>query len=631
MTHRRAVLALLVVLSFPVAAQQSVTYVPDWSEVWTNPGVLTRHYSQPLSMFPDATAGNCPRNEGYGMGLFKVRNGFMQVFQARDTTIQPGPTFIGDHLDAFFRDNATGGYSRVLGFFQLPQQQYIISQGDASVVDGGTLPGLENLQWQIGSGFAPVAGPPLTSDAPTVTRVYAFFAPESYPYDQAIGGHLIGFASYPVGEDGPFAMPWSGAWKNALSWNDSESKLTRGAPMRTLYLTNFTPVIAFRGDGAITTPAKAGARYVGGLTGWFDNGHFYLMLSTLLSSSLPNPSCPAYTAHAIGMLLFRVQWDAARADTGGLAMDAQGRPHVELYYSESPTTEKYFHPLPYPDQVISFSDDGKPWNCTSPSRQQFSGCCSNPPVPAGYAMIGGLGTSGEYYLPSSTYLAPSKMSFYTTLSKNATGNPAVDEPYVAKILRVARTGLAAPAFAFSEADTVVHPTPSSYYVAGAYQACLPNIGQLENGVMFGYRHVHSSITNCEGQYAFTIPKSPERSGFYTLTPCRLLDTRNPTGPLGGPSLAAGESRIFPLGGTCNVPATAKSLSLNVTAVPSADGSITAYAGGLDAPGTSIVSFRAGKVRSNNAQLGVGGLATLNVKNNSSGPVDVILDVNGFFE
>ena len=34
--------------------------------------------------------------------------------------------------------------------------------------------------------------------------------------------------------------------------------------------------------------------------------------------------------------------------------------------------------------------------------------------------------------------------------------------------------------------------------------------------------------------------------FYPLTPCRVADTRNAAGPLGGPSVAAGTSRAFPV-------------------------------------------------------------------------------------
>jgi hypothetical protein len=42
--------------------------------------------------------------------------------------------------------------------------------------------------------------------------------------------------------------------------------------------------------------------------------------------------------------------------------------------------------------------------------------------------------------------------------------------------------------------------------------------------------------------------------FFPLTPCRLVDTRGPTGALGGPSLVGNAARSFPLlAGACNVP------------------------------------------------------------------------------
>ncbi len=42
--------------------------------------------------------------------------------------------------------------------------------------------------------------------------------------------------------------------------------------------------------------------------------------------------------------------------------------------------------------------------------------------------------------------------------------------------------------------------------------------------------------------------------FYPLTPCRVLDTRNPDGPLGGPYLKTGQERDFPvLSSDCNIP------------------------------------------------------------------------------
>src|SRR5205807_1217221 len=46
--------------------------------------------------------------------------------------------------------------------------------------------------------------------------------------------------------------------------------------------------------------------------------------------------------------------------------------------------------------------------------------------------------------------------------------------------------------------------------------------------------------------------------FFPVTPCRLVDTRTATGPLGGPSLTGNTTRIFPiLSGPCNVPSAAQ--------------------------------------------------------------------------
>src|SRR5258708_36023001 len=52
--------------------------------------------------------------------------------------------------------------------------------------------------------------------------------------------------------------------------------------------------------------------------------------------------------------------------------------------------------------------------------------------------------------------------------------------------------------------------------------------------------------------------------FYPMTPCRLVDTRDPAGPLGGPALVGSSARTFPLlASPCNVAGTAQAYSLNV--------------------------------------------------------------------
>ena len=117
----------------------------------------------------------------------------------------------------------------------------------------------------------------------------------------------------------------------------------------------------------------------------------------------------------------------------------------------------------------------------------------------------------------------------------------------------------------------------------------------------------------------------------TLSPCRVVDTRNAAGPYGGPALAAGTTRAFTVGGECGVPADAAAVTLNVTVVnPTSAGSLTVYPGTGAVPGTSTVSFAAGRTRANNALIGlVDGVLSVH-DGQPSGTVDLVVDVTGWF-
>ena len=123
------------------------------------------------------------------------------------------------------------------------------------------------------------------------------------------------------------------------------------------------------------------------------------------------------------------------------------------------------------------------------------------------------------------------------------------------------------------------------------------------------------------------------SAFYTLTPCRVVDTRNAAGPLGGPALAAGADRVFSVTGQCGIPATAKALSANVTVTQgTAAGDLRLSAAGAALQLTSSINYRAGVTRANNAAipLGLGGGFSVH-SDQTSGTVQVIIDVNGYFQ
>jgi hypothetical protein len=84
--------------------------------------------------------------------------------------------------------------------------------------------------------------------------------------------------------------------------------------------------------------------------------------------------------------------------------------------------------------------------------------------------------------------------------------------------------------------------------------------------------------------------------FYSLTPCRVADTRVSTGVVGayGPVLTTDVARTFPVQGNCGVPVGAKAATVNVTAVaPTAQGRLTLYPSGIAAPTVSTVNFPAG--------------------------------------
>jgi hypothetical protein len=119
--------------------------------------------------------------------------------------------------------------------------------------------------------------------------------------------------------------------------------------------------------------------------------------------------------------------------------------------------------------------------------------------------------------------------------------------------------------------------------------------------------------------------------FYPLTPCRVADTRNPTGTLGGPSLIGNQSRAFPIqSSACNIPSSAQAYSLNFTAVPQAGlGYLSAYPAGQTWPGVSTLNVSPNNpVVANAAIVPVGTGGAINVLGSSN--TDVVIDINGYF-
>ncbi len=122
-----------------------------------------------------------------------------------------------------------------------------------------------------------------------------------------------------------------------------------------------------------------------------------------------------------------------------------------------------------------------------------------------------------------------------------------------------------------------------------------------------------------------------------VTPCRLFDTRNDTGPAAAtPALGPGETRVFSVGTRCGLTSSAvRALAVNQTVTqPAATGDLVLYRGDVTTiPVASSVSFTAGKTRANNGilELSRAGDGTFQVHNRSTGTVHFILDVSGVFK
>ena len=127
--------------------------------------------------------------------------------------------------------------------------------------------------------------------------------------------------------------------------------------------------------------------------------------------------------------------------------------------------------------------------------------------------------------------------------------------------------------------------------------------------------------------------NPSALAFYPLTPCRVADTRNPNGPLGGPYLPGGQERDFPVlqATSCNIPSSAQAYSMNFAVLPRMGmplGYLTVWPTGESQPLVATLTDLTGTIVSNAAIVpaGTGGEISVYSSNNT----DLVIDINGFF-
>jgi hypothetical protein len=155
------------------------------------------------------------------------------------------------------------------------------------------------------------------------------------------------------------------------------------------------------------------------------------------------------------------------------------------------------------------------------------------------------------------------------------------------------------------------------------------IGANENGFIDIQATSSTDILIDVSGYFSEAAYAPNGLAFYPMTPCRVLDTRSGTGPLGGPALIANATRTFPVQSACGIPPQAQAYFLNATVVPPGTlGYITIYPTGTQQPIASTLNDLEGWVVANGGVFPAGSNGSLNVYSLHS--THLVLDISGYF-
>lgn len=131
---------------------------------------------------------------------------------------------------------------------------------------------------------------------------------------------------------------------------------------------------------------------------------------------------------------------------------------------------------------------------------------------------------------------------------------------------------------------------------------------------------------------YFVPATGDGLELFSLTPCRVADTRGPDGPLGGPYMTGNSTRNFPVlsASSCNIPSSAQAYSLNITVVPRNGhplNYLTVWPTGESQPVVSTLNAPTGTTTANAAiiESGTNGEIEVYVTDDT----DVIIDIDGY--
>jgi subtilisin family serine protease len=157
----------------------------------------------------------------------------------------------------------------------------------------------------------------------------------------------------------------------------------------------------------------------------------------------------------------------------------------------------------------------------------------------------------------------------------------------------------------------------------SYVTTSDDLGQSIAVTVTGSRPRLPDIT---GTSTAVVPtEAPHPGMVVSLTPSRLLDTRNGTGPLRN-----GQTVRIPVAGVGDIKSTASAVLVNITVTDATtEGFVTAYASGGAMPATSNGNFQVGKVSATLALVPVGSDGAIALSVRLGGTVQLVVDVQSY--
>lgn len=235
----------------------------------------------------------------------------------------------------------------------------------------------------------------------------------------------------------------------------------------------------------------------------------------------------------------------------------------------------------------------------------------------------------------------------TRTANGALGGPVIEAGGTRSFpVQAANCGIPAAAQAYSMNATVVPAGPLGYLTmwptgraqplastlnapTGAVVANAAIVPAGTNGEVSVFAQGRTHVVLDINGY-FAPPGLPNGLRYYPVSPCRLADTREGNGELGGPILEAAATRSFPAGSAnCGLPPTARAYALNATAVPvTVLGYLTLWASGQVQPFVSTLNVTDDRIVANAAIVQAG--ANGGVSSFVTHQTHLVLDTTGYF-